>query len=174
MGRRSERLIPGGVQGRVNAQARRHLVSGIFLQTMTVCPVFESIRVVTGSQRQETVFEFSCLLTTQCSITCALAGGIWLRIGAGARTGAGAGGGGGVAATGFFLAPHPVRTRIPARKKMEQNCLITMNGRLLAQYNPVGLTEPIAIEDAGLRESHDWCEYGTRTMVNGQAGAQIA
>jgi hypothetical protein len=64
-------------------RASRHLVSGIFLQTMTVCPVLESIRVVTGSQRHETVFAFSCLLTTQCSITCALGGGITLRTGAG-------------------------------------------------------------------------------------------
>ena len=45
---------------------------------MTVCPVLESIRVVTGSQRQVTVLAFSCLLITQCSMASALAGGIWL------------------------------------------------------------------------------------------------
>ncbi len=60
-----------------------HFSSGIFLQTITVCPVFESIRVVTGSHRQDTVFAFSCLVTTQCSMTSAEGGGIWLRIGAG-------------------------------------------------------------------------------------------
>jgi hypothetical protein len=59
-----------------------HLFSGIFLQTITVWPVFESIRVVTGMQRHDTVLAFSCLLTTQCSITSAVGGGIWLRIGA--------------------------------------------------------------------------------------------
>ena len=66
-----------------------HLFSGIFLQTMTVCPVLESIRVVTGSQRQVTVFAFSCLLTTQCSITSAEGGGIWLRTGGGGGGAAG-------------------------------------------------------------------------------------
>ncbi len=59
---------------------------------MTVCPVFESIRVVTGSQRQVTVLAFSCLLTTQCSIASALGGGIWLRTGAGAAATGGAAG----------------------------------------------------------------------------------
>jgi len=74
---------------------------------MTVCPVFESIRVVTGSQRQDTVLAFSCLLTTQCSITCALGGGIWLRTGA--RTGAGAAAWGGGATGGFFAAQPAIR-----------------------------------------------------------------
>ena len=46
---------------------------------MTVCPVLESIRVVTGTQRQDTVFAFSRLVTTQCSMTSAVGGGIWLR-----------------------------------------------------------------------------------------------
>ena len=89
---------------------------------MTVCPVFESIRVVTGSQRHETVFAFSCLVTTQCSMTSAVGGGIWLRTGAGA---AAEGGGGGAAATGFFLAPHPARQRIENRNRTEQSFLIT-------------------------------------------------
>lgn len=53
-----------------------HLFSGIFLQTITVWPVLESIRVVTGSQRHDTVFAFSCLVTTQCSMTSAVGGGI--------------------------------------------------------------------------------------------------
>jgi hypothetical protein len=82
----------------------RHLVGGIFLQTMTVCPVLESMRVVTGSQRHDTVFAFSCLVTTQCSMTSAVGGGIWLRTGAGAATE-----GGGDAATGGFLAEQPTK-----------------------------------------------------------------
>jgi hypothetical protein len=93
----------------------RHRVCGIFLQTMTVCPVLESIRVVTGSQRQDTVFAFSCLVTTQCSMTSAVGGGIWLRTGAGA-----AAEGGGAAATGFFLAEQPTRHR----SKMSHRFLI--------------------------------------------------
>ena len=93
-----------------------HFVSGIFLQTMTVCPVLESIRVVTGSQRHDTVFAFSCLVTTQCSMTSAVGGGIWLRTGAGAA----AEGGGGVVATGFFLAEQPTRQR----SKMSHRFLI--------------------------------------------------
>ena len=96
-----------------------HFVSGIFLQTMTVCPVLESIRVVTGSQRHDTVFAFSRLVTTQCSMTSAVGGGIWLR------TGAGGGGGGGATATGFFLAAQPARPRIQNKNRMEQNFLIT-------------------------------------------------
>src|SRR5258705_1667529 len=106
---------------------------------MTVCPVFESIRVVTGSQRQDTVFAFSCLLTTQCSITCALGGGITLRIGAGARAGGDAAACG---ATGFFLAAQPARSRIPSRNRMDQNFLIATNSRLPAQYNSAWVTEP--------------------------------
>jgi hypothetical protein len=69
------------------------------LQTSVVCPVFESITVFTGRQLQVTVLAFSCLTTTQCSITSALGGGIWLRIG------------GGVAAIGCFLAAQPARNR---------------------------------------------------------------
>lgn len=71
---------------------------------MTVCPVLESIRVVTGSQRQETVFAFSRLVTTQCSMTSAEGGGIWLRNGAGGGGATACGG-----ATGFFLAEQPTR-----------------------------------------------------------------
>ena len=102
-----------------------YFLSGIFLQTITVCPVFESIRVVTGSQRQVTVFAFSCLLTTQCSIASALAGGIWLRTGAGA---AGWGGGGGTCATGFFLAGQPASNRTQTRIRMDQSFLIAPIG----------------------------------------------
>jgi hypothetical protein len=72
---------------------------------MTVCPVLESIRVVTGSQRHDTVFAFSFLVTTQCSMTSAVGGGILLRTGAGATVGAGGEGG----ATGVFLAEQPTR-----------------------------------------------------------------
>jgi hypothetical protein len=64
------------------AQCQSHFSSFIFLQTIAVCPVFESIFVVTGRQLQDTVFAFSCLITTQCSISSAVGGGIWLRIGA--------------------------------------------------------------------------------------------
>jgi hypothetical protein len=118
--------------GRHKAEAfSHHFVCGIFLQTITVCPVLESIRVVTGSQRHDTVFAFSCLVTTQCSMTSAVGGGIWLRTGDGA---AAEGGGVGVA-TGFFLAEQPTRNRTQNRNRMAQNVLITTNRRLPAQYN---------------------------------------
>jgi hypothetical protein len=77
-----------------------HFSSFIFLQTILVCPVFESITVVTGRQLQVTVLAFSCLTTTQCSMSSAVGGGCWLRIG-----------GGGVAATGGFFAAQPARSR---------------------------------------------------------------
>jgi hypothetical protein len=97
---------------------------------MTVCPVLESMRVVTGSQRQETVFAFSCLVITQCSITSAEAGGIWLRIGAGA----GAAGWG--AAAGFFLVAQPAKSRVQIKKtRIGQSLLIATGRRPLAQYN---------------------------------------
>jgi hypothetical protein len=64
-----------------------------------VCPVFESITVVTGRQLQVTVLAFSCFTTTQCSMSSAIGGGNWLRIG------------GGVAATGCFFAVQPARSR---------------------------------------------------------------
>lgn len=107
---------------------------------MTVWPVLESIRVVTGSQRQDTVFAFSRLITTQCSMTSADGGGIWLRSGAGAA----AGGGGWGEATGFFLAEHPTRHSSPNKNRMEQNFFIATGSRLPAQYNPARWTEPIA------------------------------
>jgi hypothetical protein len=69
------------------------------LQTRVVCPVFESITVFTGRQLQVTVLAFSCLVTTQCSMTSAVGGGSWLRMG------------GGVAATGCFFAAQPARSR---------------------------------------------------------------
>ena len=84
---------------------------------MTVWPVLESIRVVTGSQRHDTVFAFSCLVTTQCSITSAVGGGIWLRTGDGAAAG---GGEGEAPATGFFLAEQPTRHK----SKMSHRFLI--------------------------------------------------
>ena len=69
------------------------------MQTKVVCPVFESISVVAGWQRQVTVLEFSCSTTTQCWMRSAVGGGIWLRMG------------GGVAATGGFFAAQPVRNK---------------------------------------------------------------
>ena len=71
--------------------------SFILLQTSTVCPVFESIRVSMARQLHVTVLAFSCLMTTQCSIVSAAGGGIWLRIG------------GGVTGAGCFFAAHPDR-----------------------------------------------------------------
>ena len=80
-------------------RARSHFSSFIFLQTSLVCPVFESITVVTSRQLQVTVLVFSCLITTQCSMSSAVGGGIWLRIGSG------------VGATGCFFAAQPTRSR---------------------------------------------------------------
>ena len=84
---------------RTAAHDQSHFSSFIFLQTSVVRPVFESIRVVAGWQRQVTVLEFSCSTTTQCWMISAVGGGIWLRMG------------GGVAATGGFFAAQPVRSR---------------------------------------------------------------
>lgn len=69
------------------------------LQTSVVCPVFESITVFAGTQLQVTVLAFSCAVTTQCSITSAVGGGSWLRMGAG------------VGATVCFLAAQPTKSR---------------------------------------------------------------
>jgi hypothetical protein len=69
------------------------------LQTKVVCPVFESITVFAGKQLQVTVLAFSCLTTTQCSMSSAVAGGIWLRMG------------GGVAATGGLFAAQADSSR---------------------------------------------------------------
>ena len=79
--------------------SRSHFSSFIFLQTILVCPVFESITVVKGTQLQDTVLAFSCLTTTQCSMISAVAGGNWLRIGAG------------VGAAGCFFDAQPARSR---------------------------------------------------------------
>jgi hypothetical protein len=81
--------------------------SFIFLHTSLVCPVLESITVVPGRQLQVTVFAFSCFVTTQCSVTSALAGGSWLRTS-----------GGGVAATGCFFAAQPVKSRRTTRQPL--------------------------------------------------------
>ena len=80
-------------------RSRSHFSSFIFLQTSRVCPVLESITVVTSRQLHVTVLAFSCLTTTQCSMSSAVGGGIWLRIG------------GGVAAIGCFFAEQPTRSR---------------------------------------------------------------
>jgi hypothetical protein len=81
-------------------RAPTYFSSFIFLQTSVVCPVLESIRVVTARQLHVTVLAFSCLTTTQCSTVSAVSGGARLRIG----------GGVGPAVTGFF-GPHPDRIR---------------------------------------------------------------
>jgi hypothetical protein len=78
---------------------RSHCFSFIFLQTKVVCPVFEWMTVVSGRQLHVTVLAFSCLTTTQCSMSSARGGGTWLRIG------------GGVAATGCFFAAQPARSK---------------------------------------------------------------
>jgi len=111
---------------------------------MTVCPVLESIRVVTGSQRHETVFAFSRLVTTQCSMTSAVGGGIWLRSGAG-------GGGGGDDATGFFLAAQPAREKIQNRNRMDQNFLVTTDGSTRPNITPLG-DGTYSVGGAGLHE----------------------
>src|SRR5258706_7096204 len=81
------------------ARSRSHFSSFIFLQTSRVCPVLESITVVTSRQLHVSVLAFSCLTTTQCSMSSAVGGGSWLLIG------------GGVAATGCFFAAQPARSR---------------------------------------------------------------
>ena len=80
-------------------QSSSHFSSFVALQSSVVCPVFESITVFAGKQLQVTVLAFSCLSTTQCSISSAVGGGTWLRIGCG------------VAATGCFFAAQPARSR---------------------------------------------------------------
>ena len=80
-------------------RSRSHCTSFTVLQTSRVCPVFESITVVTGRQLQVTVLAFSCLTTTQCSMSSAVGGGSWLRVG------------GGVAATGCFFAEQPAKSK---------------------------------------------------------------
>jgi hypothetical protein len=83
----------------ITDEPRSHFSSFVTLQISLVCPVFESITVVRGRQLQVTLFAFSCLTTTQCSINSAVGGGNWLRTG------------GGVAATGCFFAAQPARSR---------------------------------------------------------------
>jgi hypothetical protein len=99
-----------------------YLSSFIFLQTISVLPVFESIFVVTGMHAQVTVLAFSSFTTTQCSMSSADAGGIWLFRGliCGAGAGAGVGGGGGAGAGGF-LAAHPASNKTDT----SQNFFIT-------------------------------------------------
>jgi hypothetical protein len=95
--------------------------SFVFLQTISVWPVLESILVVMGTQAQDTVLAFSCRVMTQCSMISALEGGIWLRTGratAGAGGGA-AGGGGGATVTGC-LAAQPLKSELAANNKHRQ------------------------------------------------------
>jgi hypothetical protein len=67
---------------------------------------------------QVTVFEFSCFTTTQCSMSSADEGGIWLL--SGLIWGAGGGGGGGAGAGGF-LAAQPASSN----RGKSQNFFIT-------------------------------------------------
>lgn len=76
-----------------------HFSSFIALQTRVVWPVLESITVFAGTQLQVTVLAFSCLITTQCSMSSAVGGGTRLRMG------------GGVVATGVFFAAQPARSK---------------------------------------------------------------
>jgi hypothetical protein len=90
------------------------------LQTIAVLPVLESIFVVTGIHAQVTVLAFSCFTTTQCSMSSADEGGIWLF--SGLIWGAGAGGGGGAGAgAGGFLAAQPASSK----RDKSQNFFIT-------------------------------------------------
>jgi hypothetical protein len=79
-----------------------YLSSFIFLQTISVFPVFESIFVVTGTHAQVTVLAFSSFTTTQCWINSADAGGIALFSGFTCGATGGGGGGGAVTTAGFF------------------------------------------------------------------------
>src|SRR6267154_3587602 len=93
------------VSHREYGAVRSHFSSFITLQTRVECPVFESITVVRGRQLQVTVLAFSCLTTTQCSMSSALEGGNWLRTG------------GGVVATGGLFAAHPARSKQDTSQK---------------------------------------------------------
>src|SRR5580693_2899956 len=69
--------------------------------------------VFAGEQLQVTVLAFSCLSTTQCSMSSAVGGGTWLRMG------------GGVAATGVFFAAQPAKSRqniSPAFLMLRSSC----------------------------------------------------
>jgi hypothetical protein len=77
-----------------------------------MCPVFESILVVAGRHRQDTVLAFSSFVVTQCSISSAFAGGVWLRI-----TGAG-GGGIGLGAAAFFLSAQATSSTREKRQSL--------------------------------------------------------
>ena len=92
--------------------------SFILLQTSVVCPVFESITVVSGRQLQVTVLAFSCLVTTQCSITSEFAGGNSLRMG------------GAVVATGFFAA-QPVRSRHTTSQPFLMSLVVALSRQLV-------------------------------------------
>ena len=100
---------------RIPTDSRGYRSSFIFLQIISVWPVLESIFVVRGMHAQLTVLAFSCLVITQCWMTSADGGGIWLRIGRGAATGAGLGGGGagggGVTVACFFAAQPSTQAR---------------------------------------------------------------
>jgi hypothetical protein len=93
--------------------------SFVFLQTISVWPVLESILVVIGTQAQDTVLAFSCRVMTQCSMISALEGGIWLRTGR-ATAGAGVGGGGGGATVAGCLAAQPLKSELAANNTHRQ------------------------------------------------------
>src|ERR1700680_971668 len=91
--------LRGASEAKAVEAFRSHCFSFIFLQTSVVCPVFEWMTVVSGRQLQVTVLAFSCLTTTQCSMSSAVGGGAWLRIE------------GGAFATGCFFVAQPARSR---------------------------------------------------------------
>ena len=88
----------GGMRA-TNDSALIYFSSFIGLQTSVVWPVFESITVFAGTQLQVTVLAFSCAVITQCSMSSAVGGGSWLRMGAG------------VGATVCFFAAQPSKSR---------------------------------------------------------------
>jgi hypothetical protein len=80
--------------------------------------------VVPGRQLHVTVLAFSCFVTTQCSMTSALAGGSWLRTSGGAA-------GGGVAATGCFFAAQPVNSRQTTRQPLLMSIVFALYRQLV-------------------------------------------
>ena len=78
--------------------------------------------MVKGRQLHVTVLAFSCLTTTQCSMSSAVGGGSWLR------------GGGGIAATGCFFAAQPARSRQNTRPAFLMS-LFSLSTRKLVDGN---------------------------------------
>ena len=116
----------------MRTSGRSYLSSFIVLQISLVCPVFASMTVLCGKQLQVTVLLFSCLTTTQCSMSSAVGGGNWLRTG------------GGVAATGCFFAAQPARSRQNAKPAF----LISLFSRSHACLSMAILVTPAATSRA--------------------------